>query len=166
MRRSSPVCCSGSRRIALRTCRRFSAWRRSRCRSRCSGCIAIFAIARRRWLVLFGAGWLLQAICNGYYMLFFGVFVGLWMLWFASPWSRPKTFTAIAGGVGRRVAAAGAVAVAIPGDSRGFGFTREFGTIRDFGADVFGAPECCTRASFLGMAARLSDERKGSCFPA
>ena len=27
---------------------------------------------RPRWLVLFGCGWLLQALCNGYYLLFFG----------------------------------------------------------------------------------------------
>ncbi len=41
------------------------------------------------------AGWFLQGICNGYYLLFFSVFVGLWILWFASPWSRPRQFLAI-----------------------------------------------------------------------
>ena len=45
---------------------------------------------RPRWLALFAAGWFLQGICNGYYLLFFSVFVGMWILWFASPWSRPQ----------------------------------------------------------------------------
>ena len=47
------ICCSASRPIASRTCRRFSRSRRSRCRSRCSACIAISAthaeMARTVW---------------------------------------------------------------------------------------------------------------------
>jgi F5/8 type C domain len=37
---------------------------------------------RRRWLVLFGAAWLLQAAANGYFMLFFPILVVAWVLWF------------------------------------------------------------------------------------
>lgn len=37
---------------------------------------------RPRWLLLFGASWLLQAWSNGYSLFFLTVFVGLWMLWF------------------------------------------------------------------------------------
>jgi hypothetical protein len=36
----------------------------------------------RRWLALFGAAWLLQALSNGYALFFFSVFVALWVLWF------------------------------------------------------------------------------------
>ena len=50
---------------------------------------------RPRWLALFGAAWLIQALCNGYYLLFFSVFVGMWILWFSPPWSSPRTFVAI-----------------------------------------------------------------------
>ena len=66
------------------------------------------------------------------------MFVGLWILWFASPWSRRPQFLAMA--------AAWAVA-AIPilplllryrAIHASFGFARDFGTIRDFGADVAG----------------------------
>jgi hypothetical protein len=39
---------------------------------------------RRRWLVLFAAGWLLQALSNGYYLLFFPVLIGAWLLWFGT----------------------------------------------------------------------------------
>jgi hypothetical protein len=37
----------------------------------------------RGWLVVFGAAWLLQALSNGYYMLFFPVLLACWLAWFA-----------------------------------------------------------------------------------
>lgn len=42
---------------------------------------------RRRWLVLLGAAWLLQALSNGYYLFFFPVLLGLWLAWFVD-WRR------------------------------------------------------------------------------
>jgi hypothetical protein len=36
----------------------------------------------RLWLALYGLGWLLQALANGYMLVFFSLFVGLWVLWF------------------------------------------------------------------------------------
>jgi hypothetical protein len=46
---------------------------------------AYYEDGRRRWLVLFGVSWLLQALTNGYYMFFFPVLLGLWVLVF-TPW--------------------------------------------------------------------------------
>jgi hypothetical protein len=86
--RSSPDCCSALRHIASRTCRRFNAWRRSRCRSRCW--LHRYLREPRRagsWC----SRWLLQAICNGYYLLFFAVVVGLWIVWFAAPVGREQS---------------------------------------------------------------------------
>jgi hypothetical protein len=43
------------------------------------------------WLVLFGAAWLQQGLANGYYILYGGLFFGLWGLYFCSPramWTR------------------------------------------------------------------------------
>ena len=91
---------------------------------------------RPRWLALFAAGWFLQGICNGYYLLFFSVFVGLWILWFADPRTRRRQFLAVS---------LAWVVAAIPllpllmryrAIHASFGFARDFGTIRDFGADV------------------------------
>ena len=39
---------------------------------------------RARWLVMFGAAWLLQSLANGYLMLFGAVFIGLWLAFFCS----------------------------------------------------------------------------------
>lgn len=43
---------------------------------------------RARWLALVGGATLLQGLTNGYYLLFFPVLAGLWVLWFR-PSSRP-----------------------------------------------------------------------------
>jgi hypothetical protein len=39
---------------------------------------------RARWLLLFGATWLLQSLANLYLMLFGGVLIGLWLVYFCS----------------------------------------------------------------------------------
>src|SRR4051794_33547496 len=47
--------------------------------------IALYALhayyehGRARWLAVFGAAWLLQALSNGYYMFFFPVLVAGWL---------------------------------------------------------------------------------------
>ncbi|MEX1129095.1 MAG: hypothetical protein WEB50_11060 [Vicinamibacterales bacterium] len=52
---------------------------------------------RRRWLVLFGAAWVIQALSNGYYLLFFPVLIALWLAWFVD-WRRaPRRGLALAG---------------------------------------------------------------------
>src|SRR4051812_33216721 len=46
---------------------------------------------RDRWLWLFAAGWLMQALTCGYYLFYLSVLVALWLLWFAAgrePWRR------------------------------------------------------------------------------
>ena len=48
---------------------------------------AYLADGRRRWLLLLAVAWLLQALSNGYYLLFFPVLVGGWLLWFVD-WRR------------------------------------------------------------------------------
>lgn len=39
---------------------------------------------RWRWLVLFGVAWLLQSLTNGYFMLYGGVLIAGWLLYFGS----------------------------------------------------------------------------------
>jgi hypothetical protein len=43
--------------------------------------------AAQRWLIVFGAAWLLQALSNGYYLLFLPILIALWLLWFVD-WRR------------------------------------------------------------------------------
>jgi hypothetical protein len=120
--------------------------------------------AQTKWLVLFGTCWFLQAICNGYYLLFFAVFTGLWMLWFASPWAKPRAFVALM---------ATWIIASLPllpllwqyqVIHRGFGFTRDFGTIREFGADVAAFLNAASTLFFWGWL-RVFRRAEGELFP-
>ncbi|HUP41560.1 MAG TPA: discoidin domain-containing protein, partial [Vicinamibacterales bacterium] len=91
---------------------------------------------RARWLMVFALAWLWQGLANGYYLLFFSVLVGMWMLWFVPPTTAPKPF--------RAILAAGVLA-AVPllpilwqyrSIHEPLGFARDFGTIRHYGADA------------------------------
>jgi len=37
---------------------------------------------RRRWLAVFALALVVQGLCSSYYLLFFSVLLGLWLLWF------------------------------------------------------------------------------------
>ena len=117
-----------------------------------------------RWLVLFGAGWFLQAICNGYYLLFFGVFVGMWLLWFAPPWSRPKTFQPIA--TAWVIASLPLVPLLWQYQviHRRFGFARDFGTIHGFGADITGLLNTADALHYWGWL-HVFRRAEGELFP-
>lgn len=56
-----------------------------------TGLHGFLAERRRRWLVLFGIAWLLQSLTNGYFMLYGGVLIAGWLLYFCS---RPQTISA------------------------------------------------------------------------
>jgi hypothetical protein len=119
---------------------------------------------RPKWLALFAAGWFLQGLCNGYYLLFFSVFVGLWILWFASPWSRPGQCLAIA------IAWAMAAIPILPLLLRyraihaSFGFTRDFGTIRQFGADAASLLHATSHLAWWGWL-HVFERPEGELFP-
>jgi len=46
------------------------------------GLHAYLTTGARRWLVVFGAAWVVQALSNGYYLLFFPVLILGWLAWF------------------------------------------------------------------------------------
>jgi hypothetical protein len=53
------------------------------------GMQAYVETGRRRWLAVFGLAWLLQALSNGYYLLFLPVLIVLWIAWFTDWRARP-----------------------------------------------------------------------------
>ena len=77
----------GSHRTARDSWRTCRSSRRSGCRWRCSPCTRIWTMGRRRWLAVFACAWLVQALSNGYYLLFFPVLIALWLAWFVD-WTR------------------------------------------------------------------------------
>ena len=41
---------------------------------------------RTKWILLFALALVIQGLCGTYYLLFFGVMLSLWLLWFARDW--------------------------------------------------------------------------------
>jgi hypothetical protein len=67
------------------------------------------ASGKRLWLLVFVAAWIVQALSNGYYLLFFPVLVACWLAWFVD-WRR-----APARGVAIAMTWAGASLLLVPG---------------------------------------------------
>ena len=51
--------------------------------------------SRARWLIVFGFAWIVQALSNGYYLMFFPVLLLLWLVWFTD-WTHPARGIALA----------------------------------------------------------------------
>jgi hypothetical protein len=93
-----------------------------------------------RWLAWFTIALVLQALSTSYYLLFFTVLLGLWLIWFVG-WREPQKLAAIA------VAMAVAVVALLPIIRRyeqvhaWYGFARRFEEIQRLSADLtaFGA---------------------------
>jgi hypothetical protein len=105
---------------------------------------------RVRWLVLFGASWCLQALSNGYYLLFFGLVVGLWILWFAPPWRNRKTSAAIV--AAWTIASLPLMPLLWQYEviHQRFRFARDFGTMVFFGADLMALLNAAPALSLWG----------------
>ena len=88
---------------------------------------------RTRALIAFGACWLLNGFTNGYFLVYFPILVGCWMLWFVRRW---RDVFAI--GAAAVVASLPIVPMLIGYAKRqhAYGFSRSIGEIRLFGADV------------------------------
>jgi F5/8 type C domain-containing protein len=88
-----------------------------------------------RWLVLFAAMWLMQALTNGYYMAFFSVLVAIWIAWFV-PWRRLQTIGSILLAWGLAFAAVLPVLMRYRLAHESFGFRRLLDEVLAFSADL------------------------------
>lgn len=88
------------------------------------------------WIALFAVAWLLQALSNGYFLFYFSVLVGLWVVWFTA---RPRSWR-----LGLAVLAAWGVAglLTLPvlfeykAVAERWDLTRDFGEIVAFSGDL------------------------------
>lgn len=88
-----------------------------------------------RWLVLFAGSWLLQGLCNGYYLAYFTLLIVAWALWFV-PLRSWRTWLSI--GLAGAVAAIPLLPVVFTYRSIHdmYGFERSLNEIESFSADV------------------------------
>jgi hypothetical protein len=89
---------------------------------------------RGRWLLLFGAMWIGQALSNGYFLLFFPILIALWLAWFMAYAPRSLAAAAAAWGLASMVL----LPIVLPYShlSARFGVERGIGEARLFSADV------------------------------
>jgi hypothetical protein len=100
------------------------------------GLHAYVETGRRRWLALYGVTWMLQGAANGYALVFFSLFVGLWVVWFVVLRAKWRELGAIA--ITTLVTAAPLAAILyeyIIVHGR-HGFARSLPEIQAFSADV------------------------------
>jgi hypothetical protein len=119
---------------------------------------------RASWLALFGAAWLLQAMTNGYYLVFFSLLIGLWVVWFVVAQRKWQVFSAIV------VILVLAAVPLIPFLFRyatvhaAIGLSREFQEITRFSADMLSLLNASPQLSFWGWV-RVFDRPEGALFP-
>jgi hypothetical protein len=113
-----------------------------------------------RWLVCFALSWLLQGLANGYYLLFFSVFVGLWIVWFA-PGRSWRTGAAILGAWFCAMLLMLPVLLKYQHIHRAYGFSRNVDEIGFFSADLSAllcTPDKLRFWGFLHMCKRPENE--------
>jgi hypothetical protein len=123
-----------------------------------------FEDGRRRWLVLFAAGWFMQALACGYYLFYLSVLVGLWLLWFPAGRERWRKLS--------RVLLAGAVAAALLAPvlygywtyQRAYGMRRWPEEIISFSADVASVLKAPYNLRFWGWL-DVVDHPESALFP-
>ena len=88
---------------------------------------------RPRALVLFGVAWTMNALSNGYLMVFFGVLVGLWIVWFVRSW---RDFVLIVGIAGLASLPLVPLVHTYREVQSGLGMIRSMGEIEGYSADL------------------------------
>lgn len=96
---------------------------------------------RWRWLALFAVAWLLQGAANGYWLVFFSVLAGLWLLWFGVAERRWRDVGLTGAACGVAVLPMVPILARYVEAHRTLGLRRTAGEIAALSADI-AAPSC------------------------
>ena len=119
---------------------------------------------RRVGLVWFGLGWLGAALSNGYFMLFFGVYLGCWLLWFGTASSTRGKLPAVALALLVASLPLAPVLLRYVHVHAYYGFTRPIDAIILYSTDLTGILSASPNAPVAGRLVRLLNE-EGAVFP-
>jgi hypothetical protein len=115
----------------------------------------------RRWLLLYGASWMLQAATNWYALVFLSVVVGFWVVWFVVAPRKWSALAAIAAATLIAVLPLAPIVAKYMSVHALHGFARDPGEIRSYSADlaaVLCAPVHLTLWGWLQAACRPEGE--------
>jgi hypothetical protein len=119
---------------------------------------------RRRWLALFGLCWMLQGAANGYFLVFFSVLVGLWILWFVVARGRWRDLLMIAATLALAALPLAPILVRFSAAHAHYGLSRPPEEIAGFGADIAGVL-CASSALELWGSLQVACRPEGELFP-
>jgi hypothetical protein len=91
---------------------------------------------RPRWLVVFAAAWVMQALSCGYYLFYLSALVGLWLIWFAAGRERWPDIARILGAWIVAALAMVPIALGYLRHQRAYGLRRWPEEIESFSADI------------------------------
>jgi hypothetical protein len=128
------------------------------------GLHAYIDTGRGRWLVLYGAAWVLQGAANGYALVMFSILVGLWTLWFVIVSRQWHALAMIALATVVAVLPLAPVLYKYTSVHRHFGFVRDYWEIRGFSADIAGLLCAPPALTFWGWI-RVKCGAEGELFP-
>jgi hypothetical protein len=128
------------------------------------GLHAYIETGRRRWLALYGAAWVLQGASNGYALVMFSIFIGLWTLWFVVLTRRWQALMMIAIATVIAVVPLAPVLYKYSTVHSHFGFVRGYFEIRTFSADIAGLLCASPTLTFWGWI-RVMCGPEGELFP-
>jgi len=118
---------------------------------------------RRGWLIAFAIALVVQGLCSSYYLLFFSVFLGLWLLWFTRR-DNARTLRGIVLAGGAAFVALVPLAVGYSRIHAHYGFTRPLTEIQRFSADATSILTTSPLVLLWGWTARWA-KSEGELFP-
>ena len=136
--RSSRAWCSGSIRSARTICRISSCCHRTGCRSCFSPCTNGRSCCAARWLFLLSISLVMLFLTSGYYFMFAGVLVLLWLLWFLPRNLSLTHYASLAIAFGLSLAAVAPVLLHYRQAHAEQGLSRSIGEIEFYSADLSG----------------------------
>jgi len=117
---------------------------------------------RAKWIAIFTVALVVQGLCATYYLLFFFVLVGLWLLWFVRDW---RTFASIAAACAASVVVLSPIVFAYRRIHAFHGFIRTPGEISSFGADVVSFVTGSPRLLLWGFTGHFTAGQEREMFP-
>jgi F5/8 type C domain-containing protein len=117
---------------------------------------------RTKWIVVFTLALVVQGLCATYYLLFFFVLVGLWMLWFVRDW---RAFAFIALGCAASVSALSPIVIGYRRIHAFHGFFRRPEEIASYGADLASFVTGSPRLWLWGFTGHVTAGAERELFP-
>ena len=119
---------------------------------------------RPPWLAAFAVAWLALSLSNGYYLMFFGLLMVPWTLWFGTTAGRWKRLAALIGASGTVLIAVLPLLLQYRAIHEHYGFRRTTGEMAAYSADILSVLDSASNLAFWGWLS-VFHRAEGELFP-